>query len=116
MGQEKGRRGPRGILAAVRTRTWRLTVGPLIALLTLDLVDGPTPSGSEPRLPCASIVHALSAPEAQDAEFFCARATVVAPVVLMASDVPLQLLATPSVTHPAFGFPTPPFRPPKLSL
>jgi len=85
-------------------------------LLTWDLVDGPTPSGSETTFPSGTIVHALSAPEAQDAEFFCARATVVAPVILIAADMPLQLLANPLVTHPAFGFPTAPFHPPKLSL
>ena len=95
---------------------WHATVCAVLVLLTLDLVDGPTPSGSAPTFPSANIVHALSAPEAQDAEFFCARATVVAPVVLIATDVPLQLLVTPSVTRLAFGFPTPPFHPPKPSL
>jgi len=104
------------MLAAVTRRIGRSTVCAVLALLILDLVDGPTPGGFEPTFHSGASVHASSAPEAQDAEFFCARATVVAPVVLIASDVPLQLLATFPVTCLAVGFPTPPFHPPKLAL
>ena len=104
------------MLALVMTPIRRLTICAVLALLTVDLVDGPTPSTAATQSSASGIVQAAPAGEAHDAEFFCARATVVVPVLVIASEVPLPPLAAAPKDRPVAGFAAPPFHPPKSSF
>ncbi len=90
----------------------------VLLFLTSDLVDGPTPGPAGRGVVPARAGHALdgSSAEARDAEFFCARATVVGPVLLTAGAAVSELLIAPKSRPPAQGFPAPPFHPPRRSF
>jgi len=110
---------PRGTLANVTRRLSRLPVAAVLLFLSSDLVDGPTPGPSVTGVLGAPVRPALegSSAEAHDAEFFCARATVVGPARLTADAAALpQRLIAPKTRRPALGFLTPLFHPPRRAL
>ena len=109
---------PCGTLAPVTRRLSRFPVAVVFLFLTLDLVDGPTPGPSGRGVAPFRAGHTLdgSSSEAHDAEFFCARATVVGPVLLTAGAAVPELLIAPKTRRPALGFPALPFHPPRRSF